>query len=120
MRRTSARRGWFPGNLKVVRAAIAGLQPIVTGYTGALDAAQSHGMAGRVGSVVIGEPSSPGWKFSGYLAWDRTARIPVGASTNLRYSPDTLYPSTSPATETSFGSAVMDHLAQLTPGGYRR
>lgn len=112
------RRGWFPGNLKTIRALVAGLQPIPTGYTGALDAAWSNGMAGRTGTIVIGEPSSPHWKFSGYLATDGAARVPFGSTPSVRYSPDTAYPATSPGTR-SFGS-VMDHLEGLTPGGYRR
>jgi hypothetical protein len=84
---------------------------------GAIDAAQSNGMAGRTGSVRIGESTSTTWKFEGYLAWDKGAHLPPGASTNLRRSPETAYPSTSG--DVTRGS-VAAHLSALTPGGRRR
>lgn len=115
-----ARRGGFAGNLRVIRTLIAGLQPIPTGVIGALDDAYSHGLAGRSGAIIAGEPSDPMYRFSGYLAYDRTALIPPGASTTLRHDPDTALPGTSGAVRTVPGGTVQDHLAQLTPGGWRR
>lgn len=114
------KRGWFPSNLRVVRTLIAGLQPIPTGVVGAIDDAYSHGMAGRSGAIRTGEPSDPSYKFTGYLAHDRAAHIPPGASSTLRLSPDIALPGTSGAVRTVAGGTVQDHLSQLMPGGWRR
>lgn len=114
------RSGWWPGNLRVVRAAVAGLQPVITGVVGALDAAQSNGMAGRSGAVRVGESTSTSWKYEGYLAYDKSAHLPPGASTNLRRSPDTAYPSTSGDVRVQGLGTVAGHLSALTPGGRRR
>jgi hypothetical protein len=114
------RRGWFPANLRPVRTSVGALPPpLVRGVIGALDAAYSHGLAGRSGRIRTGEGSHPDYKFSGYVAYTGSAVIAPGASSNLRRGPDTILPATSGDVRTLAGS-VQDHLAQLTPKGWRR
>lgn len=116
-------RGWWPDNVKRVTTTIFGVPALVAGYIGAIDAAQSNGMAGRSGKIRIGDSADQMYHYSGYLAYGATASIPAGASANLRRSPYTILPATSGdvRSASSGGSpTVMERLANQVPAGWRR
>lgn len=116
-----SRRGW-PSNLAQLRIAVGGVQPLVRGVIGALDAAWSNGLAGRSGAIRTGDGADPAYGYRGYVAYGNTAALMPGAAATLRRSPATALPSTSPAEVrylSDAGQRVMDHLRQLTPNGAR-
>jgi hypothetical protein len=110
------RQGWWPTNLTTVRTTIFGVPKLVAGYIGAIDAAQSNGMAGRSGKVRAGDSADQMYHFSGYFAYAATAALQGGVSTNLRRTPYTLLPATSGDVRTM---TVQERLAQSVPGGWR-
>lgn len=114
------RRGW-PSNVAQRRITIPGVPALVAGVIGALDAAQSHGMAGRSGTIRTGDSSDPAYRYAGYVAYQRSAALRPGASATLRNSPLTALPATSGDVRylSPAGRTVMDHLRQLTPAGAR-
>jgi hypothetical protein len=96
--------------------AIAGLNPIVRGVTGALDAAYSNGMAGRTGAILRGNSADNEYGWRGYLPYQRVLAIRVGATGDLRLGPSTALPATSGDVRTLGAStSVLEHLAKIAP-----
>jgi hypothetical protein len=108
--------GWR-NNLARIRVLVAGGDPITAGTVGAVDVAWSHGIAGRSGAIRAGEGSDPSYRFTGYAAWGRNSRIPVGATSSYKRSPNVGLPSTSGDLRMVPGPNVMDHLARTSWAG---
>lgn len=102
-------RGWR-SNLARIRTLVAGVDPIAAGTVAAVDTAWSHGMAGRSGTIRIGDTVDPQFKFTGYAAWGNNARIPPGATPSGFRSPNIGLPATSGDIRVVAGRSVMDHL----------
>jgi hypothetical protein len=115
--------GWWPGNQQRRVVTVAGVDPVAAGYVGAIDRGWARGLDGRSGAIRAGMSSSPTYGYRGYMNYDVLALLrTVGASTNLRGSPNILLPGTTAgkvaAAPGAAGHTVADSLAAI-PAGYR-
>jgi hypothetical protein len=109
--------GWWPNNAHRRKVTVAGVDPVAAGVVGALERAQARGMAGRSGAIRAGNSLSPSYGYKGYLPYTQLALLrTVGASTNLRGSPNVALPGTVSGRVGAPGSSVADSLAAIPPG----
>jgi hypothetical protein len=115
--------GWWPGNAQRRTVTVAGVDQVAAGTVAATDRAWARAMAGRSGSIRAGNSLSQSYSWKGYMAYDTLALLrTVGASTNLRGSPNISLPGTVAgrvvAGPGAAGHTVADSLASI-PAGYR-
>lgn len=115
--------GWWPANATRRPVTVVGGDPVTAGTVAATERAWARGMDGRTGSIIAGNSLSSSYSWKGYMAYTTLALLrTVGASTNLRHSPNISLPSTvagrvapNPGER---GHSVIDSLATI-PAGYR-
>lgn len=116
-------KGWWPSNVTRRPVAVTGVNPVTAGTVAATDRAYARGLAGRSGAIRAGNSLSSSYGWKGYLNYTTLAMLrTVGASSNLRGSPNVLLPGTTsgavaPPPGTA-GHTVADSLAMI-PVGYR-
>lgn len=116
-------QGWWPANAQRRTITIAGVNQVTAGTVGAVDRGWARALAGRSGAIIAGNTLSRTYGFKGYLSYDRLALLrTVGASSNLRGSPNISLPGTVAgrvvAAPGAAGHTVADSLAMI-PVGYR-
>ncbi len=106
-------RSWAANNrLRTITVAVP--DPVATDSYSVVERAWARGMNGRSGAIIIGEKSSPGWAFKGYLASESVPRPPVmAASRNRIGSPNVALPGTNGAIDVVSGGSVADSLAAI-------
>lgn len=113
--------GWWPTNEVRRPVTVAGLDQVAAGTVGAVDRGWARGISGRTGRIRAGNTLSQSYGYKGYLAYTTLAMLrTVGASTNVRYSPNIILPGTvagrvAPAPGTT-GHTVADSLAAIPVG----
>lgn len=115
--------GFWGANTQRRTVTVAGVDPVAAGTVGATDRVWARGLSGRSGAIRAGLSSSPTYGFKGYMNYDVLALLrTVGASGNLRYSPNVSLPGTVAGRVTTApgaaGHTVADSLATI-PAGYR-
>lgn len=116
-------QGWWPANAARRAVTVVGGDPVAAGTVAATERAWARGLNGGTGSVIAGNSLSATYGWKGYMTYNALALLrTVGASTNLRGSPNIALPSTvagrvAPAPGDR-GHTVADSLATI-PAGYR-
>src|ERR1043166_8429435 len=119
---TAPKARFWPGSVFRRPVTVTGGDQVARGYVGLVDRMANRALQGLSGWIPRGNTADPVYRFNGYIDYAVLAMTrPVGASTNLRASPNVAMPATAGplvVTTTAPANAVMNTLA-ATPPGFR-